>query len=70
MLEKAATLKPVPLRAYLYLAETQLRDGAPKKALETLNRVIQGDDSYDVAEGRRVKGWVPRLKAEIEKELK
>jgi hypothetical protein len=70
MLEKAVMLRPTSLRAYLYLAETQLRDGAPRKARETLNRVIEGGDSYDIAEGRRVKGWVPRLKAEIDKELK
>ena len=70
MLEKAVSLQPASLRAYFYLAETQLRDGAPKKARETLSRVFEGGVGYDVAEGRRIKAWAPRLKAEIDKELK
>jgi hypothetical protein len=70
MLEKAVKAHPESLRAYFYLAETQLNDGAPQKAKQTLERVFQGDESYDVAEARRIKGWAPRVKAKIEEKLK
>jgi tetratricopeptide (TPR) repeat protein len=70
VLEKAVKTQPAALRAYLYLAETQLNDGAPQKAKETLNRVLQGAEGYDVAEARRVKAWAPALKAKIEEKLK
>lgn len=70
VLQKAVKSQPAALRAYLYLAETQLRDSAAQKAKETLGHVFQGGESYDVAEARRVKAWAPKLKAEIEEELK
>ena len=70
MLEKAVQTQPQALRAYFYLAETQLNDGAPQKAKQTLDRVFQGEEGYDVAEARRVKAWAPALKAKIEEKLK
>lgn len=68
--EKAIKEKPEALRAYLYLAETQLADGEPKKAKETLAKVFEGSEAYDVAEARRVKTWAKKVQAEIEEELK
>jgi hypothetical protein len=70
LLGKAAKAQPEALRAYLYLAETQLRERQPRRARETLERVFQGGEEYDVAEARRVKGWASKLKVDIEKELK
>lgn len=69
-LERAIRTEPAALRAYLYLAETQLKDGAPQKAKATLTRALQGEEGYDVAEARRVKALATRLMKSIEEELK
>jgi hypothetical protein len=69
-LQKAIKTEPASLRARYYLAETQLKDGDPKKAKETLTRVFEGDESYDVAEARRIKAWAVQLSKAIEEELK
>lgn len=69
LLQKAIEAVPGALRAHLYLAETQLKAGEPKKARDTLNKVFAGDEAYDVAEARRVKQLARAVKAQIDEEL-
>jgi hypothetical protein len=69
-LQKAIEKDPAALRAYYYLAETQLKDGKAKQAKETIAKVINGSTAYDPAEARRVQGWAKKLQVEIDKEAK
>lgn len=69
-LQRAIKTQPAALRAYLYLAETQLKDGEEKKAQQTIEKVFAGGDTYDPAEARRVKQLARSVKAQIEEELK
>lgn len=69
LLQKAIELEPGALRAHLYLAQTLLRDGEPKKAQASLNKVLSGSEAYDVAEARHIKKLAGPVKAEIEAEL-
>jgi cytochrome c-type biogenesis protein CcmH/NrfG len=69
-LQKAIALAPDNLRAYVYLAETQLRDGKAAAAKATLAKAEQGSVTYDPAEGKRAKEMAKRVAAEIAKELK
>ncbi len=69
-LRKAIATQPAALRAYLYLAETELADGEAGKAKETLARVLSGAEGYDKAEARRVKDRAKGVQTQIEEELK
>jgi hypothetical protein len=60
---------PQNLRAWLYLAETQLRRDHPRQAQESIAKVINGSVDYDSPEGRRDKGWASWVQAQIQKEL-
>lgn len=61
---------PEHLRAWLYLAETELKDGKAKEAKTCVDKVLNGPDAYDPPEARRVKKWGKVVSAEVEKELK
>lgn len=69
LLEKAIKAKPKALRAYLYLAQTQLKDGDAKAAKETLDKVFAGGTDYDAAEARRVKSLAKGVKKQVDEEL-
>ncbi len=45
---------PENLRAWLYLAETQLADGDADAAAATVARLLRGDVGYDPPEGQRI----------------
>lgn len=62
--------QPEHLRAWLYLAETELKDGKAKEAKTCIDKVLNGADSYDPPEARRIKKWAKVVSAEVEKELK
>ena len=69
-LYKQATAKnPENLRAWYYLAQTQLKAGDAKAANETMKKVSAGSVDYDPAEGKRIQGWAKRTQDEINKEL-
>jgi hypothetical protein len=70
ILKQVVEKHPDNLRAWLYLAETQLRKGEAKKAAESLTKVTQGSIAYDPPEGRRVKNWATWVQSQIERELK
>lgn len=70
LLQKVIKKHPENLRAYLYLAETQLKDGEAKTAKETLSKVFAGSTAYDPPEARRVLSWARKVQAQIEEELK
>lgn len=61
---------PEHLRAWLYLAETELKDGKAKEAKTCVDKVLNGADAYDPPEARRIKKWAKVVSAEVEKELK
>jgi hypothetical protein len=61
---------PEHLRAWLYLAETELKDGKTKEAKACLDKVQTGAEGYDPPEARRIKKWAKDVSNEIEKELK
>ena len=61
---------PEALRAWMYLAETQLADGKEKDAHESILKVSQGSVAYDPPEGHRVQGWAKKIQADIEEKLK
>lgn len=61
---------PEILRAHLWLAETQLKDGQAKAASESLAKAEAGSVEYDPPEGRRVKEWAKSLRRQVEEELK
>lgn len=69
-LQRAIKQQPLALRAYLYLAETQLRDGDEKKAKDSIDKVFAGSEAYDIAEARRVKQMAKPVKSKIEEELR
>jgi len=54
-LEKALKKHPENLRAWLYLADTQLKDGDAKKAKESIDKALNGSGAYDPPETKRVK---------------
>jgi tetratricopeptide (TPR) repeat protein len=66
-LQKSIDKNPEHLRNYLFLADTLLKDGDKKGAEEAINKALNGSDSYDPPEARRIKAW---SKAWKEKELK
>ncbi len=67
--ERAMSKHPEALRIYLYLAETQLKDGDAKAARETIEKAF-GPVTYDPPEGRRVHELAAALKARIEEKLR
>ena len=68
--QKAIEQAPVALRAYHYLAETQLADGKPKPALEMVTKALEGSVDYDPPEGRRVQEWAKKLEADVKKRIR
>ena len=69
ILQKVVEKHPESLRAYVYLAETQLDDGKTAEAKATLAKALSGSVSYDPAEGQRAKGMARKLQGE-KKELR
>lgn len=69
-LQKSIDKHPEHLRNYLFLAETLLKDGDAKGAKVQIDKVLNGDATYDPPESRRVKGWAKDVAAQIDKELK
>jgi len=68
---KSVTEKhPEHLRAWLFLAETELKDGNAKKAQAAIQKVLGGADAYDPPEAKRVKRWAKPVSEAIEAELK
>jgi tetratricopeptide (TPR) repeat protein len=67
---QAIQMHPENLRAYVYLAETQLKDGNAKLAKETVTKALSGSVDYDPPEGRRSQQLAKRVAAVIEEELK
>jgi hypothetical protein len=69
-LKTVAEKHPEHLRAWFYLAETELKDGHAVEAKTYIDRVLTGSESYDPPEGRRIKRWAKPLAESIEKALK
>lgn len=69
-LEKAIATDPAALRAYYYLAETQLHDGKAKLAAANNAKVLNGSVAYDPAEGQHIQHLAKALQPQIDKELK
>lgn len=61
---------PEHLRGWLYLAETELKDGNAKDAKVAIEKVTGGSDGYDPPESRRIKRWAKPVAEAIEAELK
>ncbi len=70
LLQQATQRHPVNLRAWLYLAETQLAEGDVQKARASLERVLQGSTEYDPPEARRVKVMARSVQAQVAERLK
>ncbi|MCP3142554.1 tetratricopeptide repeat protein [Pyxidicoccus xibeiensis] len=68
--EKVIAKHPQMLRAYLFLAETLLKDGKAEKAKDAIQKVKQGSVAYDLSEGRRVQELAKKVEADIQEELK
>lgn len=68
--QKVLAKHPERIRAWLFLAESQLADDDAKKAQETLLKVTQGNITTDLPEVQRVQGWAKPVQAKIEEELK
>ncbi|MFL5319809.1 MAG: tetratricopeptide repeat protein, partial [Myxococcaceae bacterium] len=69
LLQKVIEKHPENMRARLYLAQTQLKDGDAKKAKETLAPVFTGSTAYDPPEAKRVQGLAKGVQKEIDEEL-
>ncbi len=69
LLEKVLKSHPENLRARLYLADTLLADGEPKKAKEQIDAVLEGDERYDPPDARRVKAQAKESKKRIDEAL-
>lgn len=67
--ERVLARHPDSRRAYLYLAETQLKQGDAKAALATIEKAF-GPAEYDPPEGRRVHARAKQVKAQIQEELR
>jgi len=61
---------PEDLRAWLYLAETLLKDGKEEEARAAILKVTRGSAAYDPAEATRVQRWGREVQAKIEEELR
>ncbi len=69
-LQKSIDKHPEHLRNYYFLADTLLKDGDAKGAKAQIDRALNGDESYDPPEARRIKGWAKVSSAKIAEELK
>ena len=69
-LQQSIDKHPEHLRNFLYLADTQLKDGDAKAAKAAIDKVLSGGDAYDPPEARRVKAWAKPLAEKIDAELK
>jgi len=69
MMTQIVERHPVNLRAWLFLAELQLKRENPTQARASLEKVLKGSEEYDPPEARRVKGWAGAVKSQIDKEL-
>jgi hypothetical protein len=69
-LKSVADKHPEHLRAWLYLAETELKDGHAKEAKVYIDKVVSGGDAYDPPEARRMKKWARPIAEAIDSALK
>ena len=69
LLEKVTAAHPRGLRAWMYLADTYLAQGEPKKALEAITKVSEGSVAYDPPEGRRVQQQARAVRTRIDEKL-
>jgi hypothetical protein len=69
-LKSVAEKHPEHLRAWLYLAETELKDGNAKEAKTYIDKVTSGADAYDPPEARRMKKWAKPISEAIDAALK
>ncbi|MFL5321797.1 MAG: tetratricopeptide repeat protein [Myxococcaceae bacterium] len=67
--KQAVENNPENLRAWYYLAQTQLKAGNAKDANDSMKQVWQRGVSYDPAEGNRIKSWGKRTQDAINEEL-
>lgn len=67
---KAVEQNPENLRAWYYLAQTQLKDGDAEDANKSMKQVWDRGVEYDPAEGNRIKSWGKRTQDAIDEELK
>ena len=65
LLQQAIDKCPMALRAYLYLAETQVKDGDAKLAQQTIAKALARNLDEDPPEGRRMHERLRKLQAEI-----
>ncbi len=70
LLKKVVAKRPEHLRAWLFLAETELKDGNAKEAKVAIDKVNSLPVDYDPPEGRRIKAMAKSVTEEIEKKLK
>lgn len=68
--DKVLAAHPGNLRAWTYLAETRLKDGDAKAALEAVDKALAGSTAYDPPEAQRALAEARKLKPTIEAELK
>ena len=61
---------PEHLRAWLFLAETELKDGHPEEAKAALDKVLGGASDYDLPEARRIKKWAAPVATQVAAALK
>jgi len=69
LLRQATAKDPGNLRAWLYLAETELERGRPQEADAALARALQGSVAYDPPEARHVKGLARQLAPKVKAKL-
>jgi tetratricopeptide (TPR) repeat protein len=69
-LQRAIDKSPEHLRNQFFLADTLLKDGDAKGAKVAIDKVLNGDPTWDPPEARRVKKWAKGLAETIDKELK
>ncbi len=69
-LKKTLVTNPEHLRCWLFLAETELKDGKAKDAKVAIDKVLAGPVDYDAPEARRIKARAKAVSEAIEKELK
>jgi hypothetical protein len=69
-LNKGLSTNPEHLRTHLFLAETLLKDGDAKAAKVEVDKVLNGDASYDPPEARRIKQWAKGVAEQIADALK
>jgi hypothetical protein len=69
-LTKVSVAHPEHLRCWLYLAQTELKDGNPKVAKTAIDKVLAGGIDYDPPEGRRIKALAKAVSDEIDAALK